>query len=293
MPVDPNRAKGALQAGFQTVTHLCHVSLVVGQVMVNQLAGLTQRGHVYDILGAGPPIPFVAGSVHLLFQRHTPADVQRANPLWSVEFVSGDGQQVHSQFIHQHRNLADGLSAIGVQQRAVPVGYLGDCLDWLYSANLVVGVHDADERGLRGDSLFHLPGVNHPVFVHWQIGNPVALGLQKLAHFNDGRMLHRRGDHMIATAPVGGHRALDGVVVGLGAAAGENELVAVAFEQFGHLPACRVDTVIGIASEQVAAGRVAKVFVNVGQHCLGYPRIDWSGGVVVQVNWVHECVPAE
>ena len=45
-----------------------------------------------------------------------------------------------------------------MQQRAVPVGHLGDFFDWLYGAHLVVGVHDADERGLRGDSLFHLPG---------------------------------------------------------------------------------------------------------------------------------------
>ena len=54
---------------------------------------------------------------------------------------------------------------------------------------------------------------------------------------------------MVAPAPVGSEGALDGVVVGLGAAAGENEFVAMAFEQFGYLPACRVDTVIGVASE--------------------------------------------
>ena len=40
---------------------------------------------------------------------------------------------------------------------------------------------------------------------------------------------------MVAPAPVGSEGALDGVVVGLGAAAGENEFVAMAFEQFGHL----------------------------------------------------------
>ena len=51
-------------------------------------------------------------------------------------------------FMHVDGNLADGLHGVGVEEDALLVAELADLGDGLDDADLVVGVHDADEDGL-------------------------------------------------------------------------------------------------------------------------------------------------
>ena len=95
--------------------------------------------------------------------------------------MSGDGQEVDAEVVHAHRNLANGLGAIGVHQRAVSMGNLGDLGDGLDGTDLVVGVHDSDQQGIRADGVLHQPGVDHSVLVHGHKGHPKPLGFQPAA----------------------------------------------------------------------------------------------------------------
>ena len=81
-------------------------------------------------------------------------------------------------------------------------------------------------------------GSTRPEPIDRQIGHRAAQSFEKPAGFDDRRMLDRRGDDVIALVAKREERALEGEVVGLAAAAGEDDLVAVAAEQCRHLAAC-------------------------------------------------------
>ena len=257
------------------------------QVPLDQLAGLPQPGHQDDVFGAGPAVALVVGAVHQFFQLDAGADVQRADALGSVELVAGHGEKIDAEVVRLHRDLADGLGAVAMHQHAVAVGDAGDLRDGLDCADLVVGVHDGDEDGLGGDGLLNLLRVDHAMFVDGEVGGADAVRLQVAAHLGHGRMFDRRGDDVVATVTVGFRNSLDGVVVGLGAAAGEDEIVFRATEHTGNLLAGAVDSLTSGETEGVAAGGVAEEPVHVGQHGLGDGGVDGSGGVVVQVDAVH------
>ena len=135
-------------------------------------------------------------------QLHARPDVEGADALGRVELVPGDGQQVDAQVIHVHRDLADGLGRVGVHQRAVAMGDLGQLSDGLDGAHLVVGVHDGHQQGVGGDGLFQVSRVHPTVRIHRQHGDAEALCLQPGADLGDGRMLDGRGDDVLA--PLGG-----------------------------------------------------------------------------------------
>ena len=184
-------------------------------------------------------------------------------------------------------DLADGLGAVAVHQSAVAVSDCGDLRDGLDRADLVVGVHDGDEEGFGGDGLLDLLRVDETVFVDGEVGGADALRLQVAADLGHRGVLDGRSDDVVAAVTVGSGDSLDGVVVGLGAAAGEDEIVFRAAEHTGNLLAGAVDSLTSGETEGVAAGGVAEEPVHVGQHGLGDGGVDGSGGVVVQVDAVH------
>ena len=138
--------------------------------------------------------------------------------------MAGHRQQVHAEVVHLDGDLADGLGAIAVHQDALAMGDFGDLRDGLDSADLVVGVHDGDEDGFGGDGLLDLPGVNHTVLIDRQVCGATALPFQIAADLGHGRVLDRRRDDVVAPVTMGAGYPLDGVVVGLGAAAGEDQV---------------------------------------------------------------------
>ena len=145
-------------------------------------------------------VALVAGAVHELFQPDAGPDIQRADALGSVEFVAGHGEQVDAQVVHLDGDLADGLGTVAVHQGAVAVGDFSDLGDGLDGTDLVVGVHDGDQRRFRRDGLLNLSSVNHAVLVDRQVGGAEPVRLQVAADLGHGRMLDRRGDDVVAPA---------------------------------------------------------------------------------------------
>lgn len=76
----------------------------------------------------------------------------------------------------------------------------------------------------------------------------------------------------------------DGHVVGLGAAAGEDDLFGGSVDESGNLFASGVDGFADFFGGTVATGGVVPVVAEVGEHGLDDLGVDGGGGVVVEIG---------
>ena len=187
--------------------------------------------------------------------------------------------------VHVDRNLADRLHRVGVEDHVALVTELADFGDRLDDADLVVGEHDRDQDGLVVHRPLQVVEVDQAVGLHRQIGDAIAVFLEALAGIEHRLVLGDLGDDVVAALPVHLGDALDREVVALGRAGGEDDLLGGRADQLGDLFAGGFDALLGLpAKGVVAAGRVAKLRGEVGQHRLQHSRIELAGGVVVHVN---------
>ena len=100
-------------------------------------------------------------------------------------------------------------------------------------------------------------------------------------------MLDGAGDDVLARRAAGARRAEDRQVVGLGAAAGEDDFGRVGVDQRRHLPARGFQPLLRPLSEMVNAGRVTIHLTEARHQRLQDFRRDWSGGVVIEVEMLH------
>jgi hypothetical protein len=215
--------------------------------------------------------------------------------------VPNHRQQVDAQLVHGHRDLADALGSVAVHQHPAGMGDLGQLPDGLDGAGLAVGVLDADQHGASADRRLQGGGVNLAVVVDRQGGEVEAVPLDEgAAGLEDGGMLGGLSDDVVAAATAGQRHPVDGQGVGLGAAAGEDDLAGGAIEQVGQALAGRHHRLAGSVGVGVGAGGVAEVGLQVGQGRRHHGRVDRGGGVVVQVDrpadqarmWPHQTPPS-
>ena len=157
-------------------------------------------------------------------------------------------------------------------------------LDRLDGSDLVVGVHDADEDRARRDRAPKVVRVDPAAAVDGQERDPCAQALEKPARFDDRRMLDPGRDDVLPFWPEREKRALEGEVVRLAAAAGENHLVAPAAEQRRHLAARRLDGALRLDRGPMPARRVAKMVRKKRTHGGGDRRIDRRARVVIEID---------
>ena len=98
-------------------------------------------------------------------------------------------------------------------------------------------------------------------------------------------MLGDGRDEVVALIAVHRGDALEGEVVALGGAAGEDDLLGDGADEAGDLLAGLLDGLLGLPAEGVIpAGGVAVVLGEARQHRLQHARIDARRGVVVHVD---------
>src|SRR5208337_3763811 len=95
------------------------------------------------------------------------ANIQRADSLWTVNLVPGDGHQVDVVPLHVDRNLANRLHAIGREDNAMFLGNLADFRDGIDDANLIVGIHDCDQNRGWLDGPANILRIYAPIFLDW------------------------------------------------------------------------------------------------------------------------------
>ena len=143
------------------------------------------------------------------------ANVQRADSLRPVELVAGEREDVDVVGDDVDGNLAAGLHRVGVEEDVALVAEFADLADGLDDADLVVGVHDADEDGVVVHGALEVFDVDQAVSLHGQIGDAVAVLLEALAGVEHGLVLGDLGDDVVAALAVHLGDALDGEIVRL------------------------------------------------------------------------------
>ena len=133
-----------------------------GQILARQFRSLAQANDARNIFSAGAAIAFVMAAVELRFERRAGANVERANSLGTVNFVRGNGEQIHAEAIYVERQLSRGLHRVTMKANIGFGGDAADFLDGLDGAEFVVGVHHADENGFRPERAAKCSGSTIP-----------------------------------------------------------------------------------------------------------------------------------
>ena len=68
----------------------------------------------------------MVAAVEKLLQASTAANVQRADTLGRVEFVSGERKQIHAEYFYIERNFSGRLHGVGVEINVTLRGDLSD-----------------------------------------------------------------------------------------------------------------------------------------------------------------------
>ena len=229
-------------------------------------------------------------------QPHAAADVQHAHPLRGVQLVPRHGQQIDAEFLHVQRQLARGLGGVGMQQHAFGPCESGDLPDGLQRADLVVGVHDADQIGPFRDHLSHSVGIDAAAAVHRHDGDAAAEPLEEFARLGRGGMLHGADDDVRPAAqrpktPRSRAKATPLIARLLASLPPPVNTISSGWALSSSATWRRACSTASWAflPRRVRAGGVAEVFPQVRQHRLNHAGIERRGGVVVEVDRSHLC----
>ena len=229
-----------------------------------------------------PPPSMMAESCTRGFLRRT---YSAPTPFGPYILCAGDRHEVDVLLDHVDGDFADGLGRVGVEDYAALVTELADFGDGLDDADFVVGEHDRDQDGLVVHGALEVFEIDEAVFLHRHVSDAVAVFLQALAGVEHGFVLGDRGDDVVALLAVHFGDALDGEVVALGGAGGEDHFLGGRADQLGDALARGLHAFFGGPAEGViAAGGIAELLHEVGQHFFQHPRVHGGGGVVIHVD---------
>ena len=288
----------AVQAGLgdvlehavnDVITQLFLVGHPLVQMGDGHFQGLAHTGDTGHVLGAGAVAGLLAAAVDQVLGPDALAAVQCAHALGAIELVGAHGQHIHAQLLDIHRNGANGLHRIGVHPHAVLVGDLRDLLDGLDGADLVVGHHDADEGGVGADRSLDILRADVALRGGLDISDLEAQTLESCHAVHDGVMLESAGDEvLLVLAGLGEGSTLHSPVVGLRAAAGEEDLRRRRVDGLCHLGAAGVHKLFGlIANAVMAAGVAAGTAQGLGHHCQHLRGTGSRGGIVEINHFLH------
>src|SRR5262245_22589824 len=286
MPVEDDPVVEALlQALPEAITQVPYA--VHGYEIAREFAGCPKSDSQHGTLRPCTAAAFVATSVDQRLKRRAAAHVERTHALRRIDLVAGNGEEVDAKHIDVRGNLADRLCRVGMQQNAVRAGDATNLDDRLDRADLVVGMHDADEDGPRRDRPSHIVGIDAADPIDGNNGDREALLLKEAAGSEDRGMLHRARDDMVALVLQRPGYALEGQVVGLAASTGEDDLVAFGAKQRSDLAARLLQCGACTRSSPMSARRIAETIPQERPHRGSHRRIDWCAGVVVEVDARH------
>ncbi len=283
-----------VQAGLgdvlqDTVNDVIPQFLLVGhplfQMLCGHLEGLAHTGDAGHVLGAGAVAGLLAAAVDEVLGPDALAAVECTHTLGAVELVGAHGQHIHAQLLHIHRDGTHSLNGIGVHPDAVLVGDLRDLLDGLDGADLVVGHHDADQCGVGTDGSLHVLRADIALRGGADIRDLETQTLQSGHAVHDGVVLKGAGDEvLLVLAGLGEGSALYGPVVGLRAAAGEEDFGRGGIDGLCHLCAALIHELLGLVAHAVVAAGVAAGTTQSLDHHSQHFGSAGSRGRIIQIN---------
>ncbi len=169
-------------------------------------------------------------------------------------------------------------------------GDAADVSERLNGAEFVVGVHDGDEHGFRADGVAQVVEINEAVAVDREIRDGDTLFFESLTGVENGFVFNGGRDDVLGEwrPQAAATDTEDGVIVGLGAAASEDNFLRASVHESGDLFASGFDGGAGALAESVDGGSVAEIGREKGKHGVEDRRVDGSGGVMVKVDTMHK-----
>jgi hypothetical protein len=131
----------------------------------------------------------VARPVNERLERHAAAHIKRAHALGRIDFVAGNGEQVHAERVDVRGNLADRLRRVRVHQNAMLPSNAANRGDRLHRTHLVC-VHDADKNRLRRDRAPHVVRIDAAKPINRNDGHLEAQSREEAAGPKDCGMLN-------------------------------------------------------------------------------------------------------
>jgi hypothetical protein len=278
------REQGDAVHGEKLITQLCCQRLRAVVARLELLGGQRRRGAETDdaseVLRTATQATFLATTALQWHEIDGRVDDQCTNALRPVDLVRREAHEIETTGAEFDRQLAERLDGVAVHPGACGTclaRHLGHRLD---HAGLVVGPHRRnDARVLAG-----LPGIDIdlPVVVDRQPVDTPAQPLQRACRLDHRRVLD--GTQREAPGPLQRSQAAQREVVGLGAAAGEDDLSWLHSDQCGDLLARLLQRHAGTAAGLVGTRRVARPGIEARQHGVADPGVERSRGVVIEVG---------
>ncbi len=169
-------------------------------------------------------------------------------------------------------------------------GDFADFFQRLNDAELIVGVHDGDQGGLRTNGIADGFGIDEAVFVDGEISHfdgAAGIFFQELTGIENGFVFDLSGDDVFGGARSVANDAEDGVIVGFGAATGEDDLLWARAEKSCDLFAGGFYPCASALAGSMDGGGVAEVGGKIGKHGVDDRGFDGGGGVVIEVDAGH------
>jgi len=117
---------------------------------------------------------------------------------------------------------------------------------------------------------------------------------ESLASVEDSFMFYGGGDDVVAGFPRAHsqewlcHNPKDGVIVGFGAAAGEDDFLGTRADERGDLFTGRFDSGASALARSVDGGSIGEFAGEIGQHNVEHFRLDGCGGVEIEIDAIHK-----
>src|SRR5581483_4285611 len=297
--VDTSVRHSRNEALFELVAKRGDARGVLSERIARELGGFAETDDSGNVFRARTEAALMMTAIEKLLEPRAAANVESADSLRSVEFVRGEGKQIHAEFVNVHGELSNGLHGVGVKVDIVLRRDAADFLERLDGAEFVVGVHDGNEAGVRANGFANRFGIDEAIAIHRQVGDTDASpanvffgatcrgGFNRLAGVEDGFVFEVGGDDVLGGTGSIADDAEDGVIVRFGAAAGEDDFLGTRVEKSGDLFASGFHGGPGALADGVDRRGVAEFRRKIGQHRVEDLGIDGGGGVMVEVDAVH------
>mmetsp|Transcript_20754 Transcript_20754/g.49317 ORF Transcript_20754/g.49317 Transcript_20754/m.49317 type:complete len:216 (-) Transcript_20754:2-649(-) len=153
----------------QHVSHGRHVCDVGVEMCSADVGSNPESDNVNGVLRAWSTAPFMARPMHEVGNFGALTNEQNANARRGIHLVTSQGAHAEWELVQTNWKLASRLAAITVHRNSSSRTKLGDFLDRLHTARLIVGMHDGDEDRVRPQCTLHLGNTNNPGCVDRQI----------------------------------------------------------------------------------------------------------------------------